>query len=30
MDLVEVEDGVVTPVDYKHGQPRDGAEGLEL
>ncbi len=30
MDLVEVEDGVVTPVDYKHGRPRDGAEGLEL
>jgi CRISPR-associated protein Cas1 len=30
MDLVEVEGGVVTPVDYKHGHPRDGAEGLEL
>jgi CRISPR-associated protein Cas1 len=30
MDLVEVEAGVVTPVDYKHGHPRDGAEGLEL
>jgi CRISPR-associated protein Cas1 len=30
MDLVEVEDGVVTPVDYKHGRPREGAEGLEL
>jgi len=30
MDLVEVEDGVVTPVDYKHGSPRDGADGLEL
>jgi CRISPR-associated protein Cas1 len=30
MDLVEVEDGVVTPVDYKHGRPRDGADGLEL
>ena len=30
MDLVEVEDGVVTPVDYKHGRPRDGSEGLEL
>jgi CRISPR-associated protein Cas1 len=30
MDLVEVEDGVVTPVDYKHGHPRDGADGLEL
>src|ERR1035437_3350882 len=30
MDLVEGEDGVVTPVDYKHGRPRDGADGLEL
>src|ERR1035437_6592804 len=30
MDLVEVEDGVATPVDYKHGRPRDGADGLEL
>src|SRR5450432_2953023 len=30
MDLVEVEGGVVTPVDYKHGRPREGAEGLEL
>jgi CRISP-associated protein Cas1 len=30
MDLVEVEDGVVTPVDYKHGRPREGLEGLEL
>jgi CRISPR/Cas system-associated endoribonuclease Cas2 len=30
MDLVEVEGGVVTPVDYKHGHPRDGAEGPEL
>ena len=30
MDLVEVEDGAVTPVDYKHGRPRDGSDGLEL
>jgi CRISPR-associated protein Cas1 len=30
MDLVEVEDGVVTPVDYKHGRPLDGADGLAL
>src|ERR1022692_2805401 len=30
MDLVEVEGGVVTPVDYKHGRPRDGSDGLEL
>jgi CRISP-associated protein Cas1 len=30
MDLVEAEGGVVTPVDYKHGQPREGPHGLEL
>jgi CRISP-associated protein Cas1 len=30
MDLVEAEGGVVTPVDYKHGKPREGPEGLEL
>ena len=30
MDLVEVEDGTATPVDYKHGHPREGANGLEL
>src|ERR1017187_2105935 len=30
MDLVEVEDGTATPVDYKHGRPREGANGLEL
>ncbi len=30
MDLVEAEDGIVTPVDYKHGRPREGADGLEL
>ena len=30
MDLVEVEGGAVTPVDYKHGRPREGAKGLEL
>jgi len=32
MDLVEVEAGagVVTPVDYKHGRPREGPHGLEL
>src|SRR6266542_5497081 len=30
MDLVEVSDGVVTPVDYKHGRPREGSDGLEL
>jgi CRISPR/Cas system-associated exonuclease Cas4 (RecB family) len=30
MDLVEVESGTVTPVDYKHGKPQDGPQGLEL
>jgi CRISP-associated protein Cas1 len=30
MDLVEAEGGTVTPVDYKHGHPREGADGLEL
>jgi len=30
MDLVEVENGAVTPVDYKHGRPKDGRDGLEL
>ena len=30
MDLVEVEEGAVTPVDYKHGHPRVGKDGLEL
>ena len=30
MDLVEVEGGIVTPVDYKRGYPREGTEGLEL
>ncbi len=30
MDLVEADGGVVTPVDYKHGRPREGTDGLEL
>ncbi|MCC6858027.1 MAG: CRISPR-associated endonuclease Cas1 [Bryobacterales bacterium] len=30
MDLLEVEDGAVTPVDYKHGRPRETSAGLEL
>jgi CRISPR-associated protein Cas1 len=30
MDLVEGEQGVVTPVDYKHGRPREGSDGLEV
>jgi len=30
MDLLEVENGAVTPVDYKHGKPRETGHGLEL
>jgi CRISP-associated protein Cas1 len=30
MDLIEVQDGVVTPVDYKHGRPREKDDALEL
>jgi CRISPR-associated protein Cas1 len=30
IDLVELAEGVVTPVDYKHGRPRESGEGLEL
>lgn len=31
IDLLEVREGVVTPVDYKHGQPKENAAGaLEL
>lgn len=30
MDLLEVENGMVTPVDYKHGKPRETPEGIEL
>jgi CRISP-associated protein Cas1 len=30
LDLVEVEDGIATPVDYKRGRPREGPDGLEL
>lgn len=30
MDLLEIEGGVVTPVDYKHGRPRETADGIEL
>jgi CRISPR-associated protein Cas1 len=30
MDLVEAEAGAATPVDYKHGRPREGPSGLEL
>lgn len=29
MDLVEAAQGAVTPVDYKHGRPRESADGLE-
>ncbi|MBI4454830.1 MAG: CRISPR-associated endonuclease Cas1 [Acidobacteria bacterium] len=30
IDLVEVSGGLVTPVDYKHGQPRETDQGIEL
>lgn len=30
IDLLDVEDGCVTPVDYKHGRPREGQAGLEM
>lgn len=30
MDLIEVSEGVVTPVDYKHGRPRQNDDGIEL
>lgn len=30
MDLIEIEDGAVTPVDYKHGKPREKDHALEL
>ncbi len=30
LDLIEIEGGVVTPVDYKHGRPREKDDGLEL
>lgn len=30
MDLVEVDSGAVTPVDYKHGRPRDDDNSLRL
>jgi len=29
MDLLDISQGVVTPVDYKHGRPREGEKGLE-
>src|SRR5216683_1716223 len=29
MDLMEVEGGVVTPVDYKHGRPREETKALD-
>jgi CRISP-associated protein Cas1 len=29
MDLLDISQGVVTPVDYKHGKPRDTDQGLE-
>jgi CRISPR-associated protein Cas1 len=30
IDLVEGSEGIVTPVDYKHGRPRETQDGLEL
>jgi CRISP-associated protein Cas1 len=30
INLVEVADGMVTPVDYKHGRPRETGDSLEL
>jgi len=30
LDLVEAEGSVATPVDYKHGAPRDGKDGIEM
>jgi CRISPR-associated protein Cas1 len=30
MDLIEVKHGTVTPVDYKHGDPRETDKGVEL
>jgi CRISPR-associated protein Cas1 len=30
IDLVEVEGGAATPVDYKHGKPRETQDGIEL
>lgn len=30
LDLLDVENGAVTPVDYKHGRPRESGDGLEL
>ena len=30
MDLLEVSGGAVTPVDYKHGRPRETGQGIEL
>jgi CRISPR-associated protein Cas1 len=29
-DLIELSGAVATPVDYKHGKPREGRDGLEL
>jgi len=30
LDLVEAEGGTATPVDYKHGAPREGRDGIEM
>lgn len=30
LDLLDVEGGLVTPVDYKHGRPRESGDALEM
>lgn len=30
LDLIQIEDGMVTPVDYKHGRPREKDDRLQL
>jgi CRISPR-associated protein Cas1 len=30
LDVLEVEGGLATPVDYKKGRPREGADGVEI
>lgn len=30
LDLIEIEDGAVTPVDYKHGRPREQDDALQV
>ena len=30
MDVIEVREGLVTPVDYKHGRPKEEKDGLDI